>query len=89
MAQRISEDDKNKIKEAFINGQNIDDLALKFNCHKLTISRNLKKSLGEDKCLTIGNSYILRTSWVYSPFNKYFLLTILNLQNKFVEDNYE
>ncbi len=57
MAQRISEDDKNKIKEAFINGQNIDDLALKFNCHKLTISRNLKKSLGEDKfkVLSISN----------------------------------
>ena len=57
MAQRISEDDKNKIREAFINGQNIDDLALKFNCHKLTISRNLKKSLGEDKfkVLSISN----------------------------------
>ena len=45
------------------------------------------KSLGEKKCLSIGNSYILRTSWVYSPFNKNFLLTILNLQRKFAEDN--
>ena len=45
------------------------------------------KSLGEKKCLAIGNSYILRTSWVYSPFNKNFLLTILNLQKKFAKDN--
>ena len=39
------------------------------------------------KCLSIGNSYILRTSWVYSPFNKNFLLTILNLQKKFAKNN--
>ena len=45
------------------------------------------KSLGEEKCLSIGNCYILRTSWVYSPFNKNFLLTILNLQKKFAKDN--
>ena len=45
------------------------------------------KSLGEEKCLSIGNSYILRTSWVYSPFNKNFLLTILNLQKKFAKNN--
>ena len=45
------------------------------------------KSLGEKKCLSIGNSYILRTSWVYSPFNKNFLLTILNLQKKFAKNN--
>ena len=45
------------------------------------------KSLGEMKCLSIGNSYILRTSWVYSPFNKNFLLTILNLQKKFAKNN--
>ena len=45
------------------------------------------KSLGEEKCLSVGNCYILRTSWVYSPFNKNFLLTVLNLQKKFAKDN--
>ena len=45
------------------------------------------KSLGEKKCLSVGNCYVLRTSWVYSPFNKNFLLTILNLQKKFSKDN--
>ena len=42
------------------------------------------KSLGEEKCLSIGNCYILRTSWVYSPFRKNFLITILNLQTLFL-----
>ena len=45
------------------------------------------KSLGEKKCISVGNCYVLRTSWVYSPFNKNFLLTILNLQRKFSKDN--
>ena len=45
------------------------------------------KSLGEEQCLLIGNCYVLRTSWVYSPFNKNFLLKILNLQKKFAKDN--
>lgn len=45
------------------------------------------KSVGEEKCLSIGNSYVLRTSWVYSPYNKNFLLTILNLQKKYSKEN--
>ena len=44
-------------------------------------------SIGEEKCLSIGNSYVLRTSWVYSPYNKNFLLTILNLQKKYSKEN--
>ena len=35
--------------ESFTKGQTIDELAKNFNCTKLTISRNLKKSLGEKK----------------------------------------
>ncbi len=46
------------------------------------------KSIGEEKCLSIGNSYILRTSWVYSPFKKNFLITILNLQKKSAKYNH-
>ena len=45
------------------------------------------KSQGEKRCLSFGNCYVLRTSWVYSPFNKNFLLTILNLQKKYAHDN--
>jgi len=49
LAKRLSQKEKDKIVEYFIIGKNIDQLSREFNCTKLTISRNLKKSLGEEK----------------------------------------
>ena len=49
MAKRLSEKQKEEILKLFNEGINIYALSLKFNCTKLTISRNLKKQLGEDK----------------------------------------
>ncbi len=49
MAKRISEKQKIAILEDFINKKSIDEISKKFNFTKLTISRNLKKSLGEEK----------------------------------------
>ena len=49
MAKRISEKQKISILEDFINKKSIDEISKKFNFTKLTISRNLKKSLGEEK----------------------------------------
>ena len=49
MAKRLSEKDKEKIVEFFTLGKTIDELSVEFSCTKLTISRNLKKSLGEKK----------------------------------------
>jgi len=46
---RLSTKNKKEILDGFVNGISITELALKFNCTKLTISRNLKKSLGEEK----------------------------------------
>ena len=46
MAKRLSEFQKNEIISRFKNGVSIDFLASEFNCTKLTITRNLKKSLG-------------------------------------------
>ena len=40
------------------------------------------KALGEKLILTVKNSRIIRTSWLYSPFGKNFCLTILNLLQK-------
>ena len=45
----LSEKEKNEISDFFTNGKTIDELSKKFNCTKLTISRNLKKILGEKK----------------------------------------
>ncbi len=47
MAKRLTEKQKDEIVKLFISGLNVDQLSKQFNCNKLTISRNLKKILGE------------------------------------------
>ncbi len=47
MAKRLTEKQKNEIAKCFKNGKTIAELSKEFNCTKLTISRNLKKYLGE------------------------------------------
>ena len=49
MARRISEKQKKEIIEDFNNKKSIDEISKKFNFTKLTISRHLKKNLGEKK----------------------------------------
>ena len=49
MAKRLTEKEKEEIIRSFIEGKNIDALSKEFNCNKLTIARNIKKSLGEKK----------------------------------------
>ncbi len=49
MAKRLLDKQKEEITSGFIDGKSIDYLSEKFDCTKLTIIRNLKKSLGENK----------------------------------------
>ena len=49
MAKRLSDNQKSEITQSFIQGKSIDDLSKIFKCTKLTISRNLKKILGNEK----------------------------------------
>ena len=49
MAKRISADEKKEIISDFVNRKNLEELSEKFNFTKVTISRHLKRSLGEDK----------------------------------------
>ncbi len=49
MAKRLSIKEKDEILLSFTNGKTIDELAEKFCCTKLTISRNLKKDIGDKK----------------------------------------
>ena len=49
MAKRLTDEEKEKMAILFATGKSIEDLAIDFNSTKLTISRNLKKSLGEKK----------------------------------------
>ena len=47
MSTRLSEKQKKEIKIDFSSGKSLDELSKKFNCSKLTITRNLKKALGD------------------------------------------
>ena len=49
MAKKLSETEKTKIVELFLEGKTTLELAKKFNCTNLTIIRNLKKLIGEEK----------------------------------------
>ncbi len=55
MAKRLSEKQKEYIIKGFTSGNNVESLAIKFNCSKLTIIRNLKKILGELKYKELVN----------------------------------
>jgi len=47
LAKRITVQQKEEITKLFISGIGLDSISKQFNCTKLTISRNLKNSLGE------------------------------------------
>ena len=47
LAKRLSEIQKNKIVKSFSEGETVEELSEKFNCSKLTISRNLKNFYDE------------------------------------------
>ena len=47
MAKRITLQQKEEITKLFISGISLDSISKQFNCTKLTISRNLRNSLGE------------------------------------------
>ncbi len=48
LAKRLSEKQKEEIIQSFKYGKTLDELSKEYNCTKLTISRNLKKDLGEE-----------------------------------------
>ena len=55
MAKRITEDQKNDILKDFIENKTIEEISEKFRFTKLTISKHLKRSLGEKKYFEIIN----------------------------------
>ena len=47
MARRLTDKEKDAIKNSFLEGKTIDELSKEFCCTKSTITRNLKKKLGD------------------------------------------
>ena len=83
MAKRLSNNEKEVITRCFINGKTIEELSQEFKCTKLTISRNLKKSLGEKKYKELfelnksSNPNALKSKKSFSDYDK----TDSNLKN--------
>ena len=65
MAKRLSGKNKEEIINLFIDGETVENLAIKFNCAKLTISRNLKKEIGEKRFKELTN----RSNYLHSQSN--------------------
>ena len=55
MAKRLSDKQKEEIVIRFRDGYSVDQIAEEFNCTKLTISRNLKKNIGEKEFKSLNN----------------------------------
>ena len=55
MAKRVSKKQKEEIVKRFYSGSTVDQLSNEFNFTKLTITRNLKKSLGDDEYKNLLN----------------------------------
>ena len=53
MSKRLSNSQKEEIIKGFINFKSLDELSDEFGYTKLTISRNLKKNLGDDEYLNL------------------------------------
>ncbi|ABO18019.1 conserved hypothetical protein [Prochlorococcus marinus str. MIT 9301] len=95
MALRLSIENKKEILEDFVNGIAINELALKFNCTKLTISRNLKKSLGDEKYKNLIEANKSERKFSEKENNHNEVLFNRNLNNNqlsnitYQQDNYE
>ena len=55
MGKRLSNKQKEDIVDRFRNGYSVNQIAEEFNCTKLTISRNLKKNIGEKEYKSLNN----------------------------------
>ena len=62
MAKRLSEKEKEVIVNKFTEGSTIDELSLEFDCTKLTIKRNLKKRIADEKYKELINKSKINNS---------------------------
>ena len=97
MAKRLTEKQKKEIIQSFTNGKTLDFLSNKFECTKLTIIRNLKKNLGEQRYKELipqtknsKEELILEKNKINNALNSELNMNILNgdsLDIKTVNDN--
>ncbi len=73
MAKRLTENQKQEIIQSFTEGVNIDILSQKYDCTKLTITRNLKKKLGLVKYKELNINSKKENAKNYRSENKSFI----------------
>ena len=84
LGKRLTEEQKEEIIKLFTSGVKVDDLSLKFNCTKFTISRNIKKKIGEEQY----NSLLVRNKLNKLNNNKSNIQKIEKQdQNKILKNN--
>tara|TARA_Y100000589_G_scaffold223311_1_gene210889 strand:- start:269 stop:946 length:678 start_codon:yes stop_codon:yes gene_type:complete len=76
LAKRLTDKQKKEITQSFIQGKSVDDLSKLFKCTNLTICRNLKKILGDEKYKEIiekknNSKESLKIKKNFSKDNKY------------------
>ena len=84
LAKRLTERQKEEIIKSFSAGETTVELSIKFNCTELTISRNLKKILGEEKFKELTKKNKL-SSQVSFKEGKYISSKNKNCNNKVIE----
>ena len=92
LAKRISEKQKKEIIDAFINKQSLEEISKKFNFTRPTISRYLKKSLGENKYTEINK--LNKTQKTFTDSNALNKIKVLDnslneLSNDFSQDSFQ
>ena len=84
MGKRLTEEQKDEIIKLFASGVKIDDLSIQFHCTKFTISRNIKKKIGEEQY----NSLLIRNKLNKLKNNKSSVHKIEKQdQNKILKNN--
>ena len=92
MAKRISDFQKEEITKSFIGGSTIEEIAKRYDFTKITICRNLKKSLGEEKFKRINKEIKLGLKpsktliEEISSDNKFSNILKSSKKNKFLDD---
>ena len=78
LAKRLSDNQIKEIIESFKKGKNVEELSKYYNCTKLTITRNIKKVLGEKKY----NELIISSKELYLNSSKDFNNNLLETKNE-------
>tara|TARA_S200000501_G_scaffold371761_1_gene415498 strand:+ start:786 stop:1466 length:681 start_codon:yes stop_codon:yes gene_type:complete len=89
LAKRLSEKQKDEIIKLFTSGKTPEELSTEFECTKLTISRNLKKKLGEKKFQELINKGKSKKKYFENETKKRSFESDNNLDKNFSNENFD